>query len=502
MDAYQVREIVAQLKRIGSDTQRVEAKRSRAEVPENLNRSLCAFANSDGGIILLGVSEQEGFAITGVEDAPRIQNQVHTQAGTLTPPLDPVVHLVEVDTSSNSGGTIVVVAVEVEALPRSQRPCYITATGRDTGSYYRSGDANKKLSEYAIDLLARDREHVDPSAVAVPDTTFEDLDDTLVDAFIAQVRPRMRHLRTGQDEEILRNRKILAPHGSALHPTVAGLLAVGRHPQQFLTAVDVVFTAYPDPEAPARFADSATFQGPVGDMVTDTVAAVARNVRTSSEFIDGRRVDAPSINREVVRELVTNALVHRDLAPETWHRPVTVTLLPDRLEVASPGGLVSPVAVKDLMAPELQELGAVAPHAARNPALVSLLSDVAGADGPLVERRGSGYPAIWHNVGQADRIELTDDVTTFTVSIVHEPRSVPRDGEQTSNATDRILVFMEQGRWYGRADLDTALGLHPQTTRKALERLLDEGHVTTNAAPPRSRMRKYQISEGFRPDIT
>ena len=60
-------ELLRKLKSSGSESRRVEAKRARGECPKKLWETLSAFSNSpDGGVILLGVDEAEGFSAPGV----------------------------------------------------------------------------------------------------------------------------------------------------------------------------------------------------------------------------------------------------------------------------------------------------------------------------------------------------------------------------------------------------------------------------------------------------
>lgn len=52
-----------------------EFKRARASVPDDAYRTVSAFANTNGGILVFGVIESDGvFEITGVEQPDRVQN--------------------------------------------------------------------------------------------------------------------------------------------------------------------------------------------------------------------------------------------------------------------------------------------------------------------------------------------------------------------------------------------------------------------------------------------
>lgn len=95
------------------------------------------------------------------------------------------------------------------------------------------------------------------------------------------------------------------------------------------------------------------------------------------------RYDYPT---EVIRELITNALMHRDYSPESRGTQVQIELYPDRLVVKSTGGLFGGVTVDQLGAARIESKS-------RNATLAKLLADVPLPDRPnetIAENRGSG----------------------------------------------------------------------------------------------------------------
>ncbi|MBV9855087.1 MAG: ATP-binding protein, partial [Streptosporangiaceae bacterium] len=58
--------IIARLRETGAELEDVEVKRASGGVPESLPSTMSAFANSRGGVIILGLDERSGFAATGV----------------------------------------------------------------------------------------------------------------------------------------------------------------------------------------------------------------------------------------------------------------------------------------------------------------------------------------------------------------------------------------------------------------------------------------------------
>lgn len=73
--------------------------------------------------------------------------------------------------------------------------------------------------------------------------------------------------------------------------------------------------------------------------MADAMAAIERNLRTYS-IVDGvGRHDEQEIPRDVLREAVANALVHREYNAAFTGQAVSVEIYPDRVVIKSPGGL-------------------------------------------------------------------------------------------------------------------------------------------------------------------
>lgn len=104
-----VRALVERLRACGSDGTDIEAKASVTELPKSIRETVSAFANGSGGTVLLGVAEEEGFTVVGVDDPVAIRDAL-TSACTevVTPPVRAEIEIVDYE------GRAVVVAVVPE----------------------------------------------------------------------------------------------------------------------------------------------------------------------------------------------------------------------------------------------------------------------------------------------------------------------------------------------------------------------------------------------------
>lgn len=412
-------EIVAGLRGVGAEFEDVEVKLAAGGVPETLASTLAAFANARGGTVILGLDERQGFAAIGVPDAVATRDAVAgTARGKLTPSLAPSIEIVPFE------GVNLVVA-EVEPLPPPQRPCYVTTKGLYGGAYIRVGDGDQRLTPYEIDRLRENAGQPRWDEEPVVQATMQDLSRDSFARLIENARRRSSRVFGGVDEsDALAMLGILVRHEGVLVPSLAGLLSVGRYPQQFFPQLMVTVAAYPHAErgqggpGGIRFLDSAALGGPVPDMVVDALQAVQRNLRVVSRVIGAGRLDQWEIEPEVIREAIVNALMHRDYSPQARGTQVQLDVFPDRVEVSSPGGIFGNVS--------LEGLGEVGTSSSRNPRLAALLQEAGDpiTGRPVAENRGSGVSMMINRVRQDTGIVplFSANLDQFRVVI---PRSSP-----------------------------------------------------------------------------
>lgn len=387
----------------------VEAKRAMREMPSDLPETLSAFSNTtDGGVVLLGIDEASGFTITGVDDVERVSSRVAQACrDELDPPISAVLSSDEVDGKR-------IVTVEVPELPPHEKPCFIRSRGLVNGAFLRIGGTNRKLTGYETAVLMANRGQPAEDARAAGAATVDDLDPNLVSAMIDRVRARRGPAFAGVDDAtVLRRLGVLTVGGV---PTVAGLLALGRFPQQFFPQLDMTFSffAQPDREPLAdgtRFLDSASIDGPMPVMLDEALRRIRLNMRHRAVIHGAGRVDVPDYPETALREALSNAMMHRDYSGLAHGTQVRIEMFSDRIEIESPGGLYGSVSTETLQAGD-------SVSSSRNAVLAKLLEDVVGTDGEAIaENRGSGIATMQRALRDA-RLgppEFIDQVRRFTV---------------------------------------------------------------------------------------
>ena len=330
-----VREMLSTIRAVGTDLTTVEVKAGAGGLPKSIVETASAFANTDGGVIILGLDETADFAPIEIDAGKLASDLASACADQLDPPIRPHVDLVDIE-----GHTLV--AAIVDELPPTQKPCFVKARGIERGSYVRTFDGDRSLSTYEVHVIQSSRGQPDDDCAVVVGAGIDALDAVLVSALIRRLRAtRGQVFSSASDDEILAMMGVTTNRNGGSQVTVAGLLALGRFPQQFLPQLDVTFVVYPTVSGEplndgTRFLDNQSIDGPIPRMVAETLATLRRNMKRRSIVVGLGREDRWEYPEEALRELVANALMHRDYHPLADGTQVRVALYPDRLEVRAP----------------------------------------------------------------------------------------------------------------------------------------------------------------------
>lgn len=470
MDAAEVTALIATLREEGSDTTSVEAKAATGGFPGDLARTVSAFSNTPGGgTLILGLDEHDGFAARTVYDPVDAQTRLASIARkALDPParIDVSTHLVE---------SARLVVCEVFEAPASLKPSRVTSNGK---AYLRAYDGDYEMSELEAQAFIANRDHPRFDRQAVPGASANDLDADLLAIYRETCRGSSTSLSQFDDDELLLRTGVITAEGS---PTLAGLLALGVYPQQYVPnlVIQASVAARPGDPPGTRASDARKFDGPLPVMLDEAARWVQRNTRTRVRFgDDGHGRDEPEYPAAAVRELISNALVHRDLGPHAMPYPISLVLEPNQLVIANPGGLWGIT---------VDRLGRERVSSARNDSLLRIAQNVRTTEGRrLVEALASGIPAVLESLAAAGMVPpaFHDQGIRFTVRVPNHALLGAEDlawlatvaGDHSLSDTQRhALVAMRHGRRWTNSTFRAEFPRDSTVARADLQGLVDAG---------------------------
>ena len=374
--------IVKKLRLEKSDTLWIEAKRAQGGLPSSIDTTICAMANlPGGGIIILGLDEATNFQPVTLTDISGLKKGLTGVARACAPRV--VLDIWDQDQSMVEGFEVVVAVVR--EADRAQKPVRVSDGGK---GYKRDWDGDYELSILEEQGFQSLRSHPKSDRKSVEGATREDLDPELVASYEETVHALdSSGLGRFSGEELLLKAGVTTDAKGT--PSVAGLLALGKHPQQFFPRFVVVLSKrLPSDGDSSRGTNVKTLTGPIPILLESALDWARENIPTDIyNESDGSVGDVYHFPLDAFRELIGNALTHRDLAEWSEGDAVEVRLLSDRLVVMSPGGLFGIT---------VGELGKPGTTSARNARLVEILKYTRTPKGKrVVETLSSGMPLIF-----------------------------------------------------------------------------------------------------------
>lgn len=307
--------------------------------------TLVAFANSDGGTIVLGYDERgKGTAHVEPED---VENALRVAVGQTRPP---VAAMLEESDASGGGPSLVI------RVPRSNE-LHTLVDGR---TLVRQSAENRPLRGDEIRHLASSKATEDYEAEVMPGALYDDLDPGIIAEYVVKREERTRRKVTAGTPQLLREIGALDNLG---HPTVAGILLFGRNPQAFMPQSGVVFVKFPgtDPRAEGGafgYGRREEITGPLARVIESSWRVVLEEMRVGAVVTGLERQDVLEYPEYAVREALVNAVSHRDY--RTRGRRIEIRKFSDRMEIISPGGLAGYITLDNI----------IEEHFSRNPRIV------------------------------------------------------------------------------------------------------------------------------------
>ena len=355
------------LERIGAgEGQHTEFKRGLGDL-KDIGRAICAFANSEGGVIILGVDDS-GVVVGVKEEAERIHERITSflQSGCSVPVSsrcgrheDPSgwVHWIEV--------------------PRQRGYEPLRCSGR---VWVRRERSSVEPSPTELQELYNAFGYILTEERAIQAAGVADIDHAAFRKYLHALGLETTAEPQPTTEDDLRNRGVLTEIDGALHPTLYGALAFGKEPQRFPQTASfwVECAAYAGRDRASDVLLVGEGKGRLDEQVQRAIGWV-RGLGRVESYRGLVRTDSPLVPEKALREAIVNGVAHRDYA--ITGSKVLLEVFSDRIDVTSPGMLPNHMTVESVLA---------GGHPRSRNELIANYLLVTG----LMEQRGRGWPVI------------------------------------------------------------------------------------------------------------
>lgn len=370
---------------------------------ELIAESIMAMANCSGGKVIVGINET---IIVGVDNPDRMVDTILESALSLSPAL--IMSLPRVVKHADHA---VVIADVPDGLP------YIYAYN---GRYLRrEGSSNAPIEPRTLRRLMIERGEFSFETEIAHNCSLDDIDWKLADRYANS----LSGMGTNNTHDILYHRGCLTRQNDSYVPTHAGILLFGKTPQRVVRGTEITAV---------RFASDAMTDTFNRQDITGTLPEQIRRAETF--LVDHLRKSVTLKNTmmrhedyeypmEAVRELVVNAVAHRDYSIQGDN--IRVFIYSNHMEVHSPGSLPGPMTIENLKEERFS----------RNPVIVQILSDMG-----FIERLGYGVDRVIELM-QTQGLRppsFSNNATGFKVVVFNQPDSFTEDPSSEPTDDDRV----------------------------------------------------------------
>ena len=335
-------------------------------------KTVVAFANGNGGKIVFGVKDNK--EIVGVE------NEFEVMDGIINAISDSCYPMIVPDISLHTLENKTVILVEIEG--GKKKPYYLKSKGVQKGTYIRSGATTRIIEEdYVLKelVLEGENKYFDQQVCHG-----ESVSDEEIEKFCEWLEKlaRKNSETDTKIKKVTRNTllswKVMEEKNGRIFPTNAYILLSGKENWEVSRKIQCgVFKG----ETRSIFVDKKEFEGSIIMQLEKAYQYVLEKINLGSDIVGIYRVDKYEIPPKSIREVIANAVIHRSyLEPND----IQVALYDNRLEITSPGMLLSGVNVKR-MKEGYSKL--------RNRAIASVFAYV-----NIIEKWGSGIPRIMNEI--------------------------------------------------------------------------------------------------------
>jgi ATP-dependent DNA helicase RecG len=344
---------------------------------EELAITMVSFLNGQGGVILLGV-EDDG-TLTGIEDVlDKKLNAINQVAqNRVKPAIIPIL-----DTLTINNKSIISITLEKGI----QKPYYLIKNEK-TLFYIRVGTTSRLASPEQIAVLYANHPFVHYDISPLPDMLANYLDERRIHHYFIEIKKLTEKYYQSESERLWLNARLLVKLVDKTVATLAGGLLFGREPSRFIPSAGIRCAAFDGKTKDYAMSDKKFLDAPLlpyerdgipieYGLIEQAIQFIESNTKKSSIMQGIKRIDQSTYPLETLREVITNALIHRDYSLQGGQ--IQVLIFSDRLEIRSPGKLPNTLTI------DMIKNGA---SYTRNPVLMKFAENYG-----YVEHLGMGIP--------------------------------------------------------------------------------------------------------------
>lgn len=381
MDKQDITKLLGEAEKIESELPNIELKDARGGMPKDTWKSISALSHKPGGgVIVFGVQEDrqnKKVTIVGDLELADLQEKVSNLVSeNMSITIRPEYHILDY-----KGKTLL--AITISECPDQFKPCYYKPVRLPDGAYIRDGITNRKITDAEMRRFIENSERLKYDKQPVDGVAIEDIDTIKIKALLIKRGEETGRVDASTEVNLsrLKNLGIANEFKGIQKPTIAGaLIFAKREPQQYASLARYIIRCvrYKGTSVSTDIIDKADIRGTLDTQIDQMQKFILRNIQLSAQIIGTKRVEQYEYPEQAIREIVANAVIHRDYKiTETYTQ---VNVFADRIEVFNPGCLPPGVTVENIKDAQVS----------RNEIIAALLKDL-----DYLEEYGRGIDIVF-----------------------------------------------------------------------------------------------------------
>jgi len=428
------------------ESETVEFKESLS-LKSEIGETVSAFSNTNKGKIIISVSDSG--KIIGIEVGKKT--------------LEGLANYIKQNTDNHIYPKIIVKSIDDKNLiiiainEANEKPVFFRGN-----AYRRISKSNHKLSASEIRALAKESQKIYWDEQVCDEAGLDDIDWNFVeDKFIPLYERSSEKKVVSKAENLLKSLGCIKNN----KPTNAGILLFGKNLPKFFLNSYIALARYKGKEVSAERLDYKEFTCNLFEQIDRCNDYIVEHMAVMSRLEPGkiRREDIPEYGLFSIRELITNAICHRDY--ENQHSKVIVKMFADKIGFYNPGGLPKDITAKNITERQFS----------RNPVIAKVLTKV-----EYIEELGEGWDKIVKEhkehalKPEMPKIESDKSAIRITLFSAREKFEKKEELMLTDRQKQIVEFIREQGRITTKK-CAALLKISPDTALRELAQLKENG---------------------------
>lgn len=405
----------------------------KREITDELKKEIVAFANCEGGVILIGIDDDG--KVVGVSDIDDAMNRVTSMVRDAIKP--DVTMFVDLETKEFESKKI----IEIKIQSGEKKPYYIATKGmKPTGVFIRQGHSAAPVSEEQIRKMIRESDGI----------SYEGLRSISQELTFEYCKDEFKKRKITFEEAQMKTMGLIRTLDN-MYSNVAMLFS----DQAIHTIKAAVFQG----ETKAIFTDRREFSGSILKQLDEVYKYIDMFNKTHAEIKGLYREDRRDYPEVAIREILLNAIIHREYS---LSGSILISIYDDRIECVSLGGLVQGISLEDIT---------YGISITRNEKIANVFYRL-----ELVEAYGTGISKVFDSYQLEKKkpiIEVSDNV--FKVTLYNRNFKQESYSDLLTNDQIKIVELIKMKGEVKRFEVENLLEISQTMAGRLLKELVDKG---------------------------